>query len=89
MPMPSSFRDRDQAKFRDAANNKSKIAVAVEGDTGLLEGVSYDEVQATYPSPTAEIYSFLLASTQVAQIEVTYSNSSKQALISVKRVYDV
>lgn len=35
MPMPSSFRDRDQAKFRDATNNRSKVAVEIENETPL------------------------------------------------------
>lgn len=86
MPMPSSFRDRDQAKFRDATNNKSKIAVTIEGDTGLLEGVSYDEIQASYPDSVTEVYTFFFQSTQVALIEVTYTNASKQSLSRVARV---
>lgn len=83
--MKDSLRDRENDRFRDA-NGLSKVAVTIEGDTGLLEGVSYDEIQATYPTPSTELYTYKLASATVAQIQVSYTNSSKHTLASVIRL---
>lgn len=86
MPMPSSFRDRDQAKFRDAIGDKSKVAVTIEGDTGLLENIQYDDIQATYPTSTTEVYSYYLGSVLQASIEVSYTNSSKNIFVRARRL---
>jgi len=86
MSLSPSVQDRELNKFRDAGEKYSKVAVTMEGDTGLLEGISYDEIQATYPSSSTELYTYKLSSTTVASILVTYSNSSKKTLVSVARV---
>lgn len=86
MSLPNSIEDRTYKRFRDAGSGLTKVAVGLEGDTGLLEGVQYDEIQATYPTTSTELYTFYSATVQVAQIEVTYSNPSKATFVSAKRV---
>lgn len=74
------------SRTRRDGNNGKVDAVVIEGDIGLLEGVSYDDIQATYPTSSTEVYSYYLAGNLVAQIEVTYSNSSKNTLTRVRRI---
>ena len=78
--------DNEAKRFRDAGLRGSKVAVVQEGDTGLLEGVQYDEIQASYPSSTTEVYTFYSSSVQVAEIEVVYTNASKKLISSARRV---
>lgn len=85
MTLPASISDREHRKFRDA-NGSSKVAVTMEGDTGILEGISYDEIQATYPTNSTELYTYKLSGVDVAGVLVTYTNSSKHTLLSVERV---
>lgn len=87
MALPTSKTDRDYQKFRDGSVvGQTKVAVSVEGDTGILQGVEYDEIQATYPSPDVELYTYFKSAIEVASVEVTYTDNTKQTLLSVKRV---
>ena len=83
--MQNSIKDREFDKFRDA-NGQSKVAVTLEGDTGLIEGISYDKITASYPTNSTELYSYFLNSVLQAQVLVTYSNSSKTIFVSSERV---
>lgn len=60
--------------------------VGISGDVGLLEGVQYDDIQASYPTPETEIYTYRLATVAVAQVEVTYTNSSKAVFLRARRL---
>jgi hypothetical protein len=84
--LTNSKTDREYTKFREAGNGQTKVAVGLEGDTGLLEGVSYDDIQVTYPSSSTERYAYFLSSTLQATIEVTYSDSTKEVLTRVRRI---
>lgn len=53
---------------------------------GLLEGIHYDDIEASYPTTSTESYNYLLMTTVQATILVTYSDSTKKILISAKRV---
>lgn len=82
----SNVKDQELNKFR-TKNNKTLIAVTTEGDvSGILAGISYDDIQASYPSNTTEIYTYLKDSVIVAQVEVSYSNSSKQTLTRARKL---
>jgi len=81
-----SIRDREFDKFRGSANDLSKVAVSIEGDTGLIEGISYDDIQVTYPTNETEVYSYYKSTVLQAQIEVTYTNISKLELSRVRRL---
>lgn len=56
------------------------------GDIGLLEGVLYDDIQATYPNATTENYAYYLQSALQATIEVTYSDTAKSTFLRARRV---
>ena len=86
MTMSQNIDDRELAKFRQGSGDLSTVAVTLEGDTGLLEGISYDDMQAEYPTITKEIYSYFSNTILVAQIEVTYTDSTKDVLLRVRRI---
>ena len=78
MALSPNINSREFDKFRDG----NKVAVTVEGDIGLLEGIKYDSIEATYPSLTTELYTYKLATVAQAQILVTYSDSTKEIFLS-------
>jgi hypothetical protein len=84
MALLDNINDREKNKFRDAGGTLSKVAVTLE--EGILAGIQYDEVQATYPTSVKEQYAYYLSSSLVATIEVEYTTSSKLYLLSVKRI---
>ena len=51
----------------------------------ILDGISWDEVQASYPNAVTEVYEFYLTAALVATVTVVYTNSSKQLLLSATR----
>ena len=65
--------------------NSSGLIKAIEKGQGLLKGVQYDEVQATYPNEITEVYSFLFQSILQATITVVYTDGSKTVLVSAVR----
>jgi hypothetical protein len=83
--LKDSLRDREQDKFR-ASGEESKVAVTLEGDTGLLEGIQYDDIQATYPTTSSERYAYYLSGVLQVTIEVTYTNSSKNVFLRARRI---
>ena len=84
--MKDNVKDREFDKFRSSSNNLAKVAVTLEGDTGLVEGISYDDIQVTYPTNETEVYSYYKSAVLQAQIEVTYTNISKLELSRVRRL---
>jgi hypothetical protein len=86
MALSPAIRDREFTKFRDAGGTETKVAVAIEGDTGLIQGIEYDDIQATFPNNTTEQYSYYLLTVLQATIEVTYTNECKKILLRARRV---
>ena len=87
MALSTSVKDNEQSKFRDAGALGTKVAVTTEGDVnGLLAGIQYDDIQATYPTATTELYTYYLGAVSVAAIQITYTNSSKQVFSRAQRV---
>jgi hypothetical protein len=72
--------------YRPSTNGLSKVAVMQDGDTGLLDGINYDDIQATYPNATTENYEYYLDSILQATIQVTYTDSTKGILLRARRV---
>lgn len=82
----SNVKDQELNKFRNI-NNKTLIAVTTEGDTsGILAGISYNDIQASYPNNQTETYTYLKDAVVVAQVEVTYTSSSKNELLRVRKI---
>lgn len=51
----------------------------------IVSDVSFDEVQASYPSPESEQYAFFLSSNLQATVLITYTNNTKENIQSVVR----
>ena len=86
MSLTPSKTDREYTKFRDAGQGLTKIATVIEGDTGLIEGVQYDDIQASYPTASTENYSYYLDTILQATIEVSYTDSTKIVFLRARRI---
>jgi hypothetical protein len=55
-------------------------------DSGsILSGIKYDQVQATYPTTSQEVYTYSLSASVVATITVNYSDATKKNILSLVR----
>lgn len=84
--MKSTVFDREHDKFRPANNGKSKVAVTPEGDSGLLEGISYDDIQAEFPTPLITNYKYYLNGVLQTTVEVTFTNAAHDDVLRARRV---
>jgi len=84
--MKSNIDERKYDSYRDASNDKSKVAVTLEGDTGLLQGITYDDIQAEFPSSTITNYKYYSSSVLVATIEVTFTDSAHSDVLRARRI---
>jgi hypothetical protein len=85
--MKSNIFDRELDKFRDD-KGLSKIAVEVIGPVNTIDGdVVWDEVAATYPSSTQEVYTFKLLSVDKLVITINYTSVAKKNILSVLKVF--
>lgn len=53
--------------------------------SNVLVPYNYDNILASYPSSTQEVYEYRTSTTVVATITVTYTNSSKSTISSIVR----
>jgi hypothetical protein len=61
-------------------------SISIPGLGGLLAGVTYDYVKATYPNPTTEIYQFKnggAGGTLETTITITYTDATKELIDEV------
>ncbi len=84
--MQQDLKSREHDKFREAPDGLSKVAVTQEGDTGLLEGISYDDIQATFPSSLITNYNYYKNSVLQATIEVTFTDSAHNEVLRVRKI---
>lgn len=83
MPFSNNTKDNENYKFFNNGNDEATVRV---GGTGtMLSGIVFDEIQATYPTSTTEIYQYILQSNVVATITITYTDSCKSQIQSVMR----
>lgn len=68
----------------DPATKRLKVNTTFTNYPGLVT-VPFDEIQATYPTTSTEVYTFKNASLTVATVTVTYTTSAKTVLTSVVR----
>lgn len=71
----------EKDKFVDTEDGTA-VRVSIAGG---LAPATYDEVQVTYPSSEVEVYTFKLASSTVSVVTVTYTDSTKEILVSAVR----
>lgn len=83
MSLPGTRQERDYESFGLTSDGLTARRVIVSG--GLLPGFSYDEVNVDYPSSAVEVYTFKLASATQSIVTVTYTDSTKDSLLSVVR----
>jgi hypothetical protein len=83
MTLPIHRTDREHKKFFETGDGK--VGVRTGGSGTMLDGIVFDEIQAAYPTSTTEIYTYSLDGSQVAIVTVTYSNASKNQVLSVVR----
>jgi hypothetical protein len=87
MALDPNINTLEKGKFREDFSGQPAVAVVSSGDPGgLLSGTMYDDIQVTYPDLVTETYTYFLNSAQVAEIEVTYTSSSKKILERARRV---
>lgn len=92
-----SRQDKENATYVESPvrTGKTSRAVVIENDIvdvflagggdGLLAGVNYDEIQASYPTNTQEIYTYKLQGVSQAVLTVNYTDSTKKLINSVVR----
>jgi hypothetical protein len=87
MSLPSDVRDRFHLSFELGPDSKPRIrtSTSVSGLGGLLEGVSYDRIDVSYPNATTEVYDYSLATVAQATITVVYTSTVKEFVLSVVR----
>jgi len=81
--MFGSVKDNEANKFRGTAE-LPKVAVTLED--GLMAGLTYDDIQATYPTTLTENYSYYYLTNLVATVEVTYSDLAKTIFLRARRI---
>lgn len=87
MAMSRNHNDRDfQSYFQMPDGSTARKVHDPMGYSGsILAGISYDSMQASYPTASSEVYSYFLNSVLVATVTVTYSNNSKHEIVSIVR----
>lgn len=88
MAFPYDVKEMENNSYREASSDpkKTKVAVTLEGDTGLLQGVSYDDIQATFPSSTVTNYNYYLSAVLQATLEVTFTDAAHSDVLRVRRI---
>ena len=65
------------------------LRTAIKSGAGMLSGVSYDFVAATYPDSVTEVFTFKLGGaggTTKAVITIVYTDGSKDLISTVTKV---
>lgn len=76
-----TIKDREFNKFRSKSGGTAVEVVA----GGMLSDISYDELQATYPTSTTEAFEYKLSGVTQATITITYVATNKKDILSVIR----
>lgn len=76
----------DQAILRAFDPTTDSFRTSGGSSGGLLDGVVFDTITATYPSATTEVYAYRtggVSGTINATVTVTYTDSTKDILLNV------
>lgn len=87
MTIPCSIKDLESKKYFDPGID-DEPAVRVGGTGSLVEGIIFDAITGEETAPTIETYRYYrggTGGTLVATIVVTYSNASKNFVLSAVR----
>lgn len=66
--------------------NNSLASIDSKTPGSLLANVKYDDIQATYPTTTIELYKYYLLGVLQATVELTYATSAKSDLVRARRI---
>lgn len=83
MARPENTKDNENRKFVDSPTRTDQSAVEVVNSGDYTPFGKFDEIFVTYPNNTTEIYTYRLLSTDIGTITITYTNNSKNNLLSV------
>jgi len=81
---PGNRDDRDFEAFYDNGQGQSTRRVGATGS--ILAGITWDDIQASKVGSTLERYDVFLDGTQVARIEITYEDSTKEFITRARKV---
>jgi hypothetical protein len=83
----SAIVDREWRKFVDGNTNEPKVRTL--NSNGVLGSIQYDYIAVTYPTSSSETFTFKSGGsggTTVRVVTVTYTDSTKESLLSVERI---
>ncbi len=86
MALSPNINSREFGKFRDGGGDNSKVAVVLEGDSGIIQGIEYDDIQASYPDSLTEQYEYYLDAVLQATVEITYQDTAKKIFLRARRI---
>ena len=87
MAIPRNIQDRELQKFFESGDGNTTVRVGTV--EGLLSGISYDYLSASYPDQTTEIFTYKLGGsggTTVATVTIVYTDSTKENISTVTKV---
>jgi len=89
MALPNTIQDRDFNNFVEIDGKPHRLVsgslTANIAIGSLLEGITFDNILASYPSAVVEVYAYRTGVTLEATVTVTYTDATKKYLTSVVR----
>ncbi len=76
-------RDHENNKFYLDSNGDSVVRTG--NNSGMMPGVKYNEIEASYPNTSTEVFTYKLDSISVAVITITYTDNTKENIHTVIR----
>ena len=80
------------SSFTDAQGKSVYVTLNPDGSLPVTAAINntlvpeqHDEIQATYPTSSSEVYTYKLSGASVAVVTVTYTDATKEVLTSVVR----
>lgn len=89
MALPTTAETREFNNFADNGDGSTSRFAFIKGGVGsLVSGITFDAISVTYPTSSVEVYTYKtggVSGTTVATVTITYSNPSKNTLVSAVR----
>lgn len=83
MTLSANKGDREHFKF--GADGENETGVRVLGSNGWVSDKLGRKIQVTYPAADEEVFTYFDGSTQLYEITVIYTDSTKESVFSVER----
>lgn len=85
MVMSPNLTDREREKFFEDSKEQTTVRTGYSDDVSGGSLPKYDTIDFTYPDNVTEVFTYSLSTVTVLTITVTYTNNSKQDLLSIVR----